>query len=120
MTFSPAFSGHFRGIQKKSHFALICSMYICSTMHSSLQWLFYSKAINDNEDTDGVQLITGLTHLAPWLEATGDAFFCLNIFLADWLFVSVWNLLHYFISCRLKILASRSGDAGLSGSADGL
>lgn len=113
-----AFSGHFRGIQKKSHFALISSMYICSTMHSSLQWLFYSKAINDNEDTDGVQLIMGLTHLAPWLEATGDAFFCLNIFLADWLFVSSSNILHYTLSCRQ--IAPRSGDAGLSGSADGL
>jgi hypothetical protein len=84
----PAYSGHFEGMRKNYHMALIVLMYICSTMHSSLQWFFYSSAINKDEGTDGNQLIQALTHLAPWFEATGDVFFSLNIFIADCLFVS--------------------------------
>ncbi|GJE89920.1 hypothetical protein PsYK624_060320 [Phanerochaete sordida] len=82
-----AYSGHFEGLRKKYHMALVVFMYICSTMHSSLQWFFYAGAINANEGTDGTELVQALTHLAPWLEITGDTFFCLNIFIADCLFI---------------------------------
>lgn len=112
-----AFSGHFEGMQKKYHCALVFLMFFCSTMHSSLQWFFYSSAVNSNEGTDGVQLIKGLTDLAPWLEATGDAFFCLNIFIADWLFVSTKS------STLIAFLTEqpcRSGDVGSSGSDGGM
>lgn len=67
--------------------AIVLSMYICSTMHCSLQWYYYSKAIDDNELPGGPGLLFSLTHLAPWLEATGDTFFCLNILIADILFI---------------------------------
>lgn len=76
--------------------ALVISMYICSTMHCSLQWLYYSKAVDLNELPNGPGLVFSLTHLAPWIEATGDTFFCLNILIADVLFVSsLFPLLTY-------------------------
>ncbi|EEB91512.1 hypothetical protein MPER_10114, partial [Moniliophthora perniciosa FA553] len=66
---------------------IVLGMYTCSTMHSSLQWLYYSKAIDDNELPGGPGLLFSLTHLEPWIEATGDTFFCLNILIADILFI---------------------------------
>jgi hypothetical protein len=67
---------------------LVLASYICSTMHSSLNWLYYSEAIDDNELPTGPGLLYSLTHLKVWIEGTGDTFFCLNIFMADCLFVS--------------------------------
>ncbi|KIP06254.1 hypothetical protein PHLGIDRAFT_515790 [Phlebiopsis gigantea 11061_1 CR5-6] len=106
-----SFSGHYGGAQKKYTLAFVVGMYVCSTMHSSLQWQLYSSAINNNEDTDGVKLITSLTTIAPWLEATGDAFFCLNIFLADCLFIwrcwVIWQ--RRWVIVILPICASITG-----------
>ncbi|GJE88565.1 hypothetical protein PsYK624_046480 [Phanerochaete sordida] len=82
-----AYSGHFEGRRKYYHAALVALMYICSTIHASLQWFFYSGAIDANEGTDGTQLVQALDHLSPWLEITGSIFFCLNIFIADCLFI---------------------------------
>ncbi|KAI0312427.1 hypothetical protein OF83DRAFT_659555 [Amylostereum chailletii] len=91
--------------------ALVVGMYFCSTMHSSLQWLLYSNAINDTEGQDGVALLNSLTHIKPWIEATGDAFFCLNIFIADCLFIwrcwVVWQ--RRWIIVILPICATATG-----------
>ncbi|KAF5348464.1 hypothetical protein D9756_009536 [Leucocoprinus leucothites] len=93
--------------------ALIISMYICSTMHCALQWFYYSKAIDDNELPGGPGLLNSLTHLAPWIEATGDTFFCLNILIADILFIwrcwVVWQ--KRWTVVVLPILGTTSGVA---------
>jgi len=62
--------------------------YICSTIHTSLDWLYFSKAVDGNELPGGQGLLFSLTHLPVWLEGVGDTFFCLNILLADCSFVS--------------------------------
>ncbi|KAJ7791793.1 hypothetical protein B0H14DRAFT_2395297 [Mycena olivaceomarginata] len=90
---------------------LVLASYICSTMHSSLNWLYYSEAIDDNELPTSPGLLYSLTHLKVWIEGTGDTFFCLNIFMADCLFVwrcwIVWN--RQWPVVVLLILATLSG-----------
>ncbi|KAJ7027970.1 hypothetical protein C8F04DRAFT_964554, partial [Mycena alexandri] len=85
----------YNGLRRTWQIMLVLGSYICSTMHASLNWWYYSKAINDNELPGGPGLLFSLTHLPVWLEGTGDTFFCLNIFMADCLFVwrcwTVWN-----------------------------
>ncbi|KAJ7852675.1 hypothetical protein B0H14DRAFT_3657742 [Mycena olivaceomarginata] len=51
--------------------------------------------VDDQELPTGPGLLYSLTHLKVWLEGTGDTFFCINIFMADCLFIwrcwVVWN-----------------------------
>jgi hypothetical protein len=82
-----AASGQYKGRRRNVFLAVVIAMWISSTMHAALQWFLYSNAINENEGTSGTQLINTLSTIAPWLEATGSTFFCLNIFMADCLFV---------------------------------
>ncbi|KAJ7367648.1 hypothetical protein DFH08DRAFT_829026 [Mycena albidolilacea] len=102
---------HYPGSRKKWQIMLVLASYICSTMHSSLNWLYYSEAIDDNELPTGPGLLYSLTHLKVWIEGTGDTFFCLNIFMADCLFVwrcwIVWN--RQWPVVVLPILATLSG-----------
>ncbi|ESK85842.1 hypothetical protein Moror_2366 [Moniliophthora roreri MCA 2997] len=77
----------YNAARKAALSGIVLGMYTCSTMHSALQWLYYSRAIDENELPDGPGLLFSLTHLAPWIEATGDTFFCLNILIADILFI---------------------------------
>jgi len=57
-------------------------------MHTALDWIYFSNAVDNNEDPNGSGLLFSLTHLPTWIEGVGDTFFCLNILLADCLFVS--------------------------------
>ncbi|KAJ6590678.1 hypothetical protein DFH09DRAFT_1245111 [Mycena vulgaris] len=86
---------HYPGSRKGWQIGLVLASYICSTMHASLNWLYYSKTIDDNELPTGPGLLYSLTYLEAWIEATGDTFFCLNIFMADCFFIwrcwTVWN-----------------------------
>ncbi|KAJ7852670.1 hypothetical protein B0H14DRAFT_2759781 [Mycena olivaceomarginata] len=88
-------SKRYSGSQRKNRIGLVLAAYICSTMHAALNWVYYSKAVDDNELPTGPGLLYSLTHLKVWLEGTGDTFFCINIFMADCLFIwrcwVVWN-----------------------------
>ncbi|KAJ6620459.1 hypothetical protein B0H10DRAFT_2021686 [Mycena sp. CBHHK59/15] len=99
------------GSRKKWQIGLILASYICSTIHASLNWLYYSRAVDDNELPTGPGLLYSLTHLQTWIEGTGDTFFCLNIFMADCLFIwrcwVVWN--RRWTIVVLPILATISG-----------
>jgi len=90
-----AFNKQLAGSRKSWQIGLVIAPYICSTIHASLNWLYYSKAIDDNELPTGPGLLYSLTHLKVWIEGTGDTFFCLNIFMADCVFIwrcwIVWN-----------------------------
>ncbi|KAJ7852673.1 hypothetical protein B0H14DRAFT_2759787 [Mycena olivaceomarginata] len=101
----------YTGSRMRWQIALVLASYICSTMHSSLNWLYYSQAVDDNELPTGPGLLYSLTHLKVWIEATGDTFFCLNIFLTDCLFIwrcwVVWNRRWHIVV--LPILATISG-----------
>jgi hypothetical protein len=68
-------------------------MYICSTMHAAVNWLWFSRGVDENELPGGPGLVNSLRHIPPWLEATGNTFFALNILLADSLMVRF--LLHF-------------------------
>jgi hypothetical protein len=87
--FAVVLGKQYTGSRKHWQIGLVLAAWICSTMHASLNWLYYSKAIDDNELPGGPGLLYSLTHLDAWLEGTGDTFFCLNIFMADCLFVSL-------------------------------
>lgn len=67
---------------------LILLPYLCSTMHMALNWVYFSQAVDENELPGGAGLLYSLTHLSTWIEGAGDTFFCLNILMADCLFVS--------------------------------
>jgi len=101
----------YTGSRMRWQIALVLASYICSTMHSSLNWLYYSQAVDDNELPTGPGLLYSLTHLKGWIEATGVPFFCLSIFIADCLFIwrcwVVWNRRWYIVV--LPILATISG-----------
>ncbi|KAJ7479717.1 hypothetical protein FB451DRAFT_1031540, partial [Mycena latifolia] len=101
----------YTGSRMRWQIALVLASYICSTMHSSLNWLYYSQAVDDNELPTGPGLLYSLTHLKAWIEATGDTFFCLNIFMTDCLFIwrcwVVWNRRWHIVV--LPILATISG-----------
>lgn len=71
-------------------------------MHSSLNWVYYAQAVDENELPTGPGLLYSLTHLAVWIEGTGDTFFCLNILLADCLFVR--SCFPVIFNNKLKIL----------------
>ncbi|KAJ7343972.1 hypothetical protein DFH08DRAFT_702035 [Mycena albidolilacea] len=81
--------------RKTGQLVIVIAPYICSTMHAALNWVWYSKAIDENELPGGPGLLRSLTHLPAWLEGTGDSFFVLNIFMADCVFIwrcwCVWN-----------------------------
>ncbi|KAJ7695400.1 hypothetical protein B0H17DRAFT_1008470 [Mycena rosella] len=104
-------SKEYIGSRKYWQIGLVLASYICSTMHASLNWLYYSNAINENEIPTGPGLLYSLTHLPAWIEGTGDTFFCLNIFLADCLFIwrcwTVWN--RRWIVVVVPMLATISG-----------
>ncbi|KAJ7173011.1 hypothetical protein C8R43DRAFT_679035 [Mycena crocata] len=102
---------NYSGSRKYRQIGLVLASYICSTMHASLNWLYYSRAVDDNELPTGPGLLYSLTHLPVWLEGTGDAFFCLNIFMADCLFIwrcwIIWN--RRWLIVVLPMLATISG-----------
>ncbi|KAJ7352179.1 hypothetical protein DFH08DRAFT_805454 [Mycena albidolilacea] len=71
---------------------------IYSTRHAALNWVYYSEAVddNDNELPTGPGLLYSLTHLKVWIEGTGDTFFCINCLLCltpfqIWRCWVVWN-----------------------------
>ncbi|KAJ7053312.1 hypothetical protein C8F01DRAFT_1260644 [Mycena amicta] len=103
----PALNGSRKSIQ----IALVVLPYICSTIHVAVNWLWYADAVDDNELPTGPGLLYSLTHIPAWLEATGDTFFCLNIFLADCVFIwrcwRVWNQRWQIVV--LPILATLTG-----------
>jgi len=73
-------------------------------MHTALDWLYFSKAVDDNELPGGPGLLFSLTHLATWIEGVGDTFFCLNILLADCLFVRPLSLCLIFTLILTSLL----------------
>ncbi|KAL0577689.1 hypothetical protein V5O48_004293 [Marasmius crinis-equi] len=73
--------------RKANLVALVVGMYGLSTIHCGLQWFYYSSAIDENELSGGPGLLNSLSHIAPWIEAVGDTAFCLNVLIADILFI---------------------------------
>ncbi|KAF7289823.1 hypothetical protein MIND_01356600 [Mycena indigotica] len=103
----PAINASRRSLQV----ALVVVPYICSTVHAAVNWLWYANAVDDNELPSGPGLLYSLTHIPAWLEATGDTFFCLNILLADCVFIwrcsRIWNRRWQIVI--LPILATITG-----------
>jgi len=98
--------------------AFVILPYICSTIHSSLEWLHFSSAVNENELPGGPGLLPSLTHIPPWMEGTGDAFFCLNILLADCTFIwrcwTVWNRNWKIVLIPILATLASAGLAGVT------
>jgi hypothetical protein len=101
-------------LKKLNLASFVILMYICSTIHAAVNWLWFSRGVDENELPGGSMLANSLRHIPPWLEATGNTFFALNILLADSLMVHfLLHGLHVMFS-GLCIL-SRSGGVGLYG-----
>ncbi|KAJ7611267.1 hypothetical protein FB45DRAFT_993337 [Roridomyces roridus] len=77
----------YTGAQRNGRIALVIAAYTCSTIHAAVNWVFYSNAIDNNELPGGPGLMFSLSHLSAWIEGVGDTFFCINIFMADWIFI---------------------------------
>ncbi|KAJ7895717.1 hypothetical protein B0H13DRAFT_2034904 [Mycena leptocephala] len=106
--FAVVFGKQYTGSRKHWQIGLVLAAWICSTMHASLNWLYYSKAIDDNELPGGPGLLYSLTHLDAWLEGTGDTFFCLTfLWQIIWRCWTVWNRRWQIVV--IPILATLSG-----------
>ncbi|KAJ7649363.1 hypothetical protein DFH06DRAFT_1475776, partial [Mycena polygramma] len=86
---------HYTGSRKYWQIGLILASYTCSTFHVALNWAHLAAAVDDNEIPTGPGLTVSLTHMAAWMQGVSDTFFCLNVFMADCLFIwrcwTVWN-----------------------------
>ncbi|KAJ7649364.1 hypothetical protein DFH06DRAFT_1475777 [Mycena polygramma] len=73
----------------------VLAAYTCSTFHVGLNWAHLAGAVDDNELPTGPGLSVSLTHMAAWMQGVSDTFFCLNVLMADCLFIwrcwTVWN-----------------------------
>ncbi|KAJ6481447.1 hypothetical protein C8R47DRAFT_1073811 [Mycena vitilis] len=78
---------HYTGSRKYRQIGLILASYLCSSFHAALNWAYFSAAVDDNETPTGPGLIFSLTHMGAWMQGVADTFFCLNVFLADCLFI---------------------------------
>jgi hypothetical protein len=108
-------SKHYTRSQRTWRTALVLAAYICSTIHAAVNWVYYSQAVNNNELPTGPGLLYSLTHIQVWIEGVGDTFFCLNIFMADCLFVSSEIL----IVSSSSHFTPRYGGVGLYGTVAG-
>jgi len=90
---------------------VIIVQYVCSTIHSSLNWVYFAGAVDTNELSTGPGLLYSLTHIATWIEAIGDTSFCLNILIADCIFIwrcwTVWGRKWYIVA--LPTMATVAG-----------
>ncbi|KAJ6481446.1 hypothetical protein C8R47DRAFT_1322135, partial [Mycena vitilis] len=104
-------SKHYTPSQRNWRVGFVVAAYTCSTMHAAINWLYSARAVDNNELSDGPGLLYSLSHLDPWMEGTADTFFCLNILMADCLFIwrcwTVWNRRWPIVA--LPILATITG-----------